>query len=449
MIELFSLGDWPVPWLIEHIQHGLFQGSLVLLLVFATCRMFRKISPDTASWLWRLGFIKYLVAFCFLGSIVLEIPTSVIPDISVPAKVKSVVFQSYPWKEKDPTQQTADMYDTTLILTLLYRAGFVLFGLRLIKASYRTRKMRKSCQLVEDHSLLQELDELCVRMGIHRAPQLLTGNVGGALICGFVSPCVVLPENTLEECNPQELRLILAHELAHMKRRDVLWGWLPMLAQWIFFFNPVVWLVRSEWIFAQEAACDLMALNATNAPPDYYARMLLTHATKSNPSGQLVMAGVSEPYYTLKRRLCMIANSFGSSRKKSAVLAAIIILLGLTGVVPWMIRPRAKEVNSQLINIFKATSGGTVGWSKGSSTWDLPGEPHWRWHFSSSYHKGLYFQGVDTNPVEIYFNPANHQYIMKGKVEIHFNNSKFISNSGSFDAGPPNAPNGDLVQKPM
>ena len=67
------------------------------------------------------------------------------------------------------------------------------------------------------------------------------------MLLGIGRPTVLLPDVLIESCHPAELRLILAHEVAHLKRRDLTWSWLPLLGQWFFFFHPLVWLGQREW----------------------------------------------------------------------------------------------------------------------------------------------------------------------------------------------------------
>ena len=65
--------------------------------------------------------------------------------------------------------------------------------------------------------------------------------------------------------SPEDLRLALAHEMAHVKRGDLRLALLPAAMQVLFFFHPLVWLASAEWAAAREEACDALALQATGA----------------------------------------------------------------------------------------------------------------------------------------------------------------------------------------
>src|SRR5258708_38616199 len=69
--------------------------------------------------------------------------------------------------------------------------------------------------------------------------------------------------------------MILAHELAHLRRGDLLWSWLPQAAHMLFYFHPMVWLAHRELYVAQEMACDELALQASDASLHDYGDLLL------------------------------------------------------------------------------------------------------------------------------------------------------------------------------
>jgi len=88
-----------------------------------------------------------------------------------------------------------------------------------------------------------------------------------ALFCvGVLRPSLVVSRGALDLLDAQELRAALAHELAHLDRRDPALSWLLMLARGILFFNPVAQVVAralardAEWSADQRAGGDRLAL---------------------------------------------------------------------------------------------------------------------------------------------------------------------------------------------
>ena len=132
---------------------------------------------------------------------------------------------------------------------------------------------RWRCTPVDDADLLNRFADLASQQCLSRPPPLMRADgIVSPLLLGVRRPAVVLPASLPARCPPGELRLMLAHELAHLRRRDLLWNVLPAAAQAVFWFHPFVWLARREWRLAQEVACDEAAVAATGSRPADYAR---------------------------------------------------------------------------------------------------------------------------------------------------------------------------------
>ena len=86
---------------------------------------------------------------------------------------------------------------------------------------------------------------------------------------------VLLPSELLADLAVLELRCILAHELAHVRRRDHVVRWLEWLACAAFWWNPVAWWARRKLRASEELCCDALAVSTIAAEPRTYAGALL------------------------------------------------------------------------------------------------------------------------------------------------------------------------------
>jgi hypothetical protein len=135
-------------------------------------------------------------------------------------------------------------------------------------------------------------------------------------------------------CEPQ-LNAALAHELAHVRRRDLLWNWLWMLAAALFFFHPLIWLAKREWALAQEIATDELALSVSRFPAATYAQTLVELATRHNSAGCPSFAlAVAESYSQLSRRIIAM-KAPRLSRPVQAIFMLTVLATAVIGVVPW------------------------------------------------------------------------------------------------------------------
>jgi Zn-dependent protease with chaperone function len=91
---------------------------------------------------------------------------------------------------------------------------------------------------------------------------------GPVLLCeGARRPAIVVSPATLARLGDEELRAALAHELAHVARRDPAWGYVLVAIRAVFFFNPAVqWLARAV-VDDIEARADQAAVRATGLAP--------------------------------------------------------------------------------------------------------------------------------------------------------------------------------------
>ena len=84
-----------------------------------------------------------------------------------------------------------------------------------------------------------------------------------------------IPEALLDELGETELRFVLAHELAHIVRRDHVVRWLESVACVLFWWNPIVWIARRELRVNEEICCDALVLARLSPNPKSYANTLL------------------------------------------------------------------------------------------------------------------------------------------------------------------------------
>ncbi|MBC7808005.1 MAG: hypothetical protein H7145_17895, partial [Akkermansiaceae bacterium] len=128
--------------------------------------------------------------------------------------------------------------------------------------------------------------------------------------------------------------LILAHELAHLRRGDLAWEWPGAVTQIVFWFHPFIHLARGEERLAREQAADALTLGLTAAAPADYARTLL-HASLCR-SGRVpaLAVGAVESGSRLRQRLEALAAPV-LTRRRAFALGTVAVLLAATAFVPW------------------------------------------------------------------------------------------------------------------
>jgi beta-lactamase regulating signal transducer with metallopeptidase domain len=101
----------------------------------------------------------------------------------------------------------------------------------------RTRRLRRDATPLGDAALQAQCVRQARAIGLRRCPPLLASHaVASPQVCGLRRPVVLWP--AASPLAPAEASLVLAHELAHLQRGDLVLGWIPALAQRLFFFHP-------------------------------------------------------------------------------------------------------------------------------------------------------------------------------------------------------------------
>jgi bla regulator protein BlaR1 len=89
---------------------------------------------------------------------------------------------------------------------------------------------------------------------------------------------IVIPTRAVEELSPHDLRLVITHEMAHIKRRDHWLRWIEWIGVICMWWNPLMWWARSQLRASEEMACDDLVLETATAEPYLYGNALLNMA---------------------------------------------------------------------------------------------------------------------------------------------------------------------------
>ena len=150
---------------------------------------------------------------------------------------------------------------------------------------------------------------------------------------GAFTPRILVPRACLTQ-DPARLRMILAHEVSHIQRRDLMWGVLPVVTQCAFWFHPLARWCVNEYAQAREEACDAGALRLSEEAPHRYGELLLAFGVDSGRRVLTAPSYGSSHASQLKRRLYMLAHAFRPSAGQRALAAGALIVFGTLALAP-------------------------------------------------------------------------------------------------------------------
>jgi len=241
------------------------------------------------------------------------------------------------------------------------------------------RRIGREARPVNDEGWLTLLGDTARSLIIRRSVVLLESpRCAIPMTWGILRPVVLLPAETRSW--PVERRhAVLAHELAHVKRRDCLAQMITQVARVVYWFNPLVWLAWRRLLAESEQACDDLVLAQGSKASDY-AEHLLTVASGSEADTLLSSAAIAMARSSrLQGRLLAILDERRNRQRltRIALAAALLIVVGV--VVP-LSALRAVEENqggaSQTVSPADAVrsprTSGLLAETTGGQTQDQP-----------------------------------------------------------------------------
>lgn len=327
------------------------QAGVLVLLIVAVQAVFRdRLTPRWRYALWIILLVRLVVPWAPESSLSVynwaRLPRTAAsrhspsppppPDETSAAETMGPVVPS-PEEPEGPPRDASPLRarftpSVPDILTMIWLGGSGLFlGTLLIQAIRYVGMGRR--RPVTDQATLDLLEDCKEMMGVRTYLAVVeTPQVAGPSLFGVIRPRLLLPPGTIARMGPERLRHIFLHELAHIKRNDVLANWLMAILQALHWFNPLVWLGFHRMRVEQELACDALALSRIGAREagEYGETVVRLLEEFSRPRRLPGLVGVLEDRNQMLRRITMIASfkdkAYQGSRIATVAIAAVCLV---------------------------------------------------------------------------------------------------------------------------
>jgi len=254
-----------------------------------------------------------------LGKDTLEVDAiSTVEDSTTPKLLKDQL--------RDVTQKYAPVF------VICWLIGVLIFLLRLIFSAIGLRRLKKSASPASS-----ELNDLfqTVKKGIYEKQVILLESVKVTtpMVVSWVKPAILLPVGLMNNLSSEQLEAILIHELHHIRRHDFLWNILQRVAETLFFFNPLIWILGKEIRQLREELCDQDVIEQTQDPTPY-AQALFSLTESSRHA--LALSAKSESGLARRFRSILSPQQLSNpiSKLNSIVELCVILLIAACCLLP-------------------------------------------------------------------------------------------------------------------
>ena len=310
-------------WLLTYLIHS----TVLLGLVWLVTRR-RRLEPAASELLWKVALLAPLITGTIQSRLELSTPAAVrLPVAAVPqveplsqatgsATVPPVEPTTPGFRPGSAEPKSSGGPSLPLVVVLLW--SVVALGSSLYYVARRLILVGRLAdrRAVSDGPLAATLAELRQTTGYRRRVHLtMARTISSPVALGLSEICV--PELALSELGMEQQRSMLAHELAHLARRDSLWLAGASLIERFFFFQPLNRLARRELETTAEYLSDEWAMRKTGSAVSL-AKCLATVAEwiQASPLG-VPVAGLAERRSLLVARISRLLDLGGGRLPQS------------------------------------------------------------------------------------------------------------------------------------
>ncbi|MFD1872422.1 M56 family metallopeptidase [Hymenobacter bucti] len=308
------------------VRYAVAAGALatLVLAVGLTFSFYYQAQPSPAQWV----AISPVAGGAALGA-----HAAAAASVATPAAAAATSLAPLAW-----LQANAGKLEPYLPLVVgAWLLGLLLMSGRLAGGLVYANRLRRAGTQALGAEWQRRLAELARRAGVRQPVALLeSARVAGPLVLGHLRPAILLPLGAVAGLSPALLEALLAHELAHIVRRDYLLNLGLAVAEVLFFYHPAVWFMAGCLRAERENCCDDQAAALCGGDRLRVARALAALAelevTPAAPHLALAAAGTGGRGSLLARVRRLALGRPQAPTLGEGLLAVLLGVVGIAGL---------------------------------------------------------------------------------------------------------------------
>ena len=336
-------------WLVAHLWPLSIELGVLAVVVTVVLYLLRVKSPVYAHLFWVLVLAKPTTTFLVASPVSFY---GLLPHAHIQAPEPSVLLvpAEKPFY-KAPAPRVETLLDTrraafrpTGAWGALDRYGAVglvwvvaagVLGMRLFAGCVFVAYLRKRAIPQPCGRLYDALQAAARSLGLRRKVRICTSDgVKGPVLTGILRPVVLFPAEVAASLSFEQLRLIVIHELAHMRRADNLTLVFQRVTEILLFFHPAVWLCGRAIRREAENACDDAVVAATGRSVPYVSSLIRVVEARNGLSSQFLVHtfAATESFLCLRIRRILEGRIGRTTRRSGVIAAAAFVAIAALGL---------------------------------------------------------------------------------------------------------------------
>ena len=345
--------------------------SIVLLVALSAAAALRRQSAALRHWILTVAIA------CALAAPLLELG---LPAWRLPAGTSRwattivspgtlAVFESIVADGTDATPAatptggwTPDVATLQVVLLATWGIGAAAALLMLLTRLAHLKRLSRRVEAVDDPTWRGLLQTTARAHGVSRRVDLVRSpNPAMVVTWGLFRPRILVPTEVCGWTN-ERIRVVLSHELAHVRRND--WGVqiAASVLQSLYWFHPLAWMAARTLRREAERACDDLVLKAGVAGPEYAGHLLAVARAASSLRAESAAAAIARPS-TLEERIRAMLNvrlNRDPLTRRGRIAAVLLVAIVALGTVTLSTGASAQSGNSSISGVIYDPVGGVV-----------------------------------------------------------------------------------------
>ncbi|MBZ5680991.1 MAG: M56 family metallopeptidase [Acidobacteriia bacterium] len=303
------------------LVHFLWQGTALAALAAVTMALCRRAS---ARYVIGVGTLLLMLAAPAATFFLLTQTSSIASGKSprLPDARTARTMTAAPVSAKPASSNS--LPDALPWLVEAWLVGVAFFSLRTAGGFLLLERQQRKQSIAVNGRLLEICVTLQRRLGLDRAIRFCECQwLQAPAVIGWFRPVVLLPITALTGLNEDQLRTVIAHELAHIKRFDAFVNVFQICVETLLFYHPAVWWLNKRIRAEREHCCDDMAVSLCGNPVEYARALTLMEEWRTAPA--LAMAANRGP---LSERIVRLLGlkSAGTTPRRVGLTGSVLCL---------------------------------------------------------------------------------------------------------------------------